>query len=436
MEIKELIKRLIEQKTTRKLYLRLGDDHILDENFAPVTFTPDGSYFQVCLSEMFLEDRRSYWQGFVPLGIVVSDFIYDGARRTIPFFVGNQILKGIEKYIEGEYVEYFNTRIVGPVPYLGDSVALFVGLFRSQVTNLAEKLFNVVESLVGAFEVTRLSEYLNIAGPLSKGLSDLLGMQEVELRVGNRDVFSARADDPNGFKEGYLAYINCPADGIAAGTLWVKDGRLFTGTDRDSVRPFTACDYCLVKVEHWSERNDYTTLPFHRKWEAAQASIFDGNHSKARGLLVELVGQVAASPDLTQPHRYHLIQAYSAQFERAVGIYNGIIGGKASRGSGMVSRGIGAQAKSRQSLSPKASLQKTAVAAEKAGIPTNVVQGLFDISKHWEGIPFLAQQPEQAPLTDAVLECQIRALQTMSTGINPDPKALADAILLGTLESR
>ncbi|MGA2403792.1 MAG: hypothetical protein ABSG91_19145 [Syntrophobacteraceae bacterium] len=434
MDIQELFQSLIDKKTTRKFYVRVRDDHVLDENFSPRAFTRDESYFQVSLSEMFLEDRREYWQGFVPLGVIVSDFIYGGARQTVPFLVGNQILKGIEKYIEKEYVEYFNTRIVGPVPYMGDGVALFVGLFRSEVNNLAEKLFNVVEGLVGAFDVSRLSEYLEIAKPLGRGLSDLLGMQEVELRVGNRDVFNDKAGDPNQFKEGYLAYINCPAKKIVTGDLWVKDGRLVAGKDRESLDPFTAYDYCLVRLEHLSERNDYTTLPFHRRWETAQASIFDGNLARARSLLVDLVGQLAKSPDLTCEHRYHLMQVYKAQFEREVGFYSEV-SGKGSEPGAVTSRGTGT-GDSKEVLSPKASIQYAAQVAAKAGIPKDGVRGLLDISRNWESIFLLAQQPEKADLTDSVLGSQMRALQSMSSSTTRDPEALADAIIAGTMGSR
>ncbi len=430
MDIKELFQSLISQKTTRKLYARLREDHIKDESFAARDFTPGGSYFQVRLSEMFLKDRREYWQGYVPLGIVVSDFIYDGERRTIPFVVGNQVLKGIEKYIDKEYVEYLNTRIVGPVPYMGDGIALFVGLFRTQVTNLAEKLFNVVETLLGAFDATQLSKYLDIAKPLSKGLSDLLGMQEVELRVGNRDEFSDMTQDSKAFREGYLAYLNCPEDRFSTEDLWVKDGRLFVGTEETALAPLKACDYCLVRIEHLSERTDYTTLPFHGKWAKAQESIFEGNLAKARSLFMELVGMVAGSPDLTRDHRYHLIQAYKANFELELGIYNEI-SGKSGEVRGVATRGalrLGAR-----SLDPKTSIQYTAQKAQEAGVSKEAVQGLFDISRNWEEIPGLSGRPQKTELNDTLLEIQLKAMQTISRVVSPDPQGLADAIIAGTI---
>src|SRR5271165_169358 len=220
--ISVLLDKWTRHSQERKLYFRVPEDHVLDGDFASVSIRPNANYFQIRLAEMYLRDKREYWRDFNPLTISVSDFLYGTKRQNVPFFIGNQLLQNIRPYLDGQYVELRNTRIVGPVPYLGDDVGLFIGLVRVQANDLASKFFKLLETIVKAFDLTSLSRYLEIAEPLGEGLNSLLGMKENELRFGFRDVFTAKDGDSHRFRQGYLACVNCTEQDLSPDILWVK----------------------------------------------------------------------------------------------------------------------------------------------------------------------------------------------------------------------
>jgi len=433
MDLDRFILKLTKTPMERKFYSRIPDNHVLDEGFSAQVFEPDKGYFQIILSEMFLRDKREYWQGFVPLSVIISDFEYDRRRQTIPFFVDNKLLKAVEPYVEGEHVEYYNTRVAGPIPYSGDRVSLFVGLFRIQVDNLAENLFSFLGTIVSSFDFTVLSTYLDIARPLGRGLQDLLGMKQVQLRLGTRDEFTCKPNDPHQFREGYLVYINCPENNISIDKLWVNDSRLFIGTDKKPIEPFTEYDYCLIRIEQLSARSDYTTLPFHKLWEDAKRIIYQGNHINAQWKLMELAQQLAISPDLTQDHRYHLIQVYKANFEKEVALYQQLHGFTSNHIATVSRRGTEGV------LGPRESIENTARLAQEGGFPEKVVDGLLELRdnweqiNNWEQIPELKDRDKDFQLANDILNKQLKALESFSKIEKRDPKALADAITFTAL---
>jgi hypothetical protein len=182
----------------------------------------------------------------------------------------------------------------------------------------------------------------------------------------------------------------------------------------------------MVKIKQLSQRNDYTTLPFHKSWEEARNEIYKGNHINAQRNMIELAQKLAQSPDLTEEHRFHLIQAYKANFEKEVAFYEEIEGfSKESTAS--VSRSAEGL------LGPQESLQRTAYLANEAGMSDTVVNGLIALSDNWSSIPEIDNRSEKSKLNNQLLNDQLRALQKITKLEKADPKKLADAIALAAL---
>ncbi len=423
MKLMDLIGRNRET-SGRKLYFRVPGERVLEEGFSSREIQPGKSYFQIRLSEMFLRNKAEYGSGFVPLVVSVNDFIYDDKRREIPFFVGNQLLKSIDTYIKGEHVELRNTRIVGPAPYAGDDVSLFVGLFRVQVDNLAKKLFGFLDNIIGAFGLANLQNYLEIAKQVGDGLGGLMGLSELEMRLGVRDVFGDVENSPNRFREGYLVYVNCPENAMNADNLWVKDGRLFTGSSKNTIEAFKKHDYCLIRIDELKTRKDYRMLPFHGLWKKAQKNVWEENSAVAEWRFLSLIQKVEISPDLTKDHRQRLMQVYLANFESEKQTWSKIRGDAARR---PFANTRGAH-RGKIYSSPRAEIQKTASLACKAGIPKTAEKALMEISANWDRIPDLKGRPRDFELTDEILDRQLNELALLSRIDSPDPSALADAI--------
>ncbi|HYK90726.1 MAG TPA: hypothetical protein VE398_18280 [Acidobacteriota bacterium] len=419
------------QTTERKVYLRIPDERVLDPGEQGQSFEEDNSYFNIRLSEMFVHDERVLLRSFVPLSVAITEFIYQGKKQVVPFIVGNQLLKSIDPYVQGENVEFTNTNIAGPIPYLGGDVALYVGLYRAQAGDLSRKLFTLVGGILSSFDATGLSKYLDLAGPLGNGLADLLGMKEVEFRLGKRDEFNGTSGSAAQFKSGYLAYVNVPEAELDGQALYVKDGALHLKRDGRNLERFHDADYCLIRIEHIAERGDYTALPFHKLWGVAKDLIWGSEFEKAKAAFVQLVQELAKSPDLTKKHRFHLLQAYKANFEAELAAAQSTTQFP-DLGAAPLTRGASTNARSLA----RGAVQAATAIAISAGLPRDAQRGLTELSKAWDGIPFLENRVKNAPLTEEILRSQLKSLQSGSAIERPDPESLATALTMAAFNSK
>ncbi len=404
----------------QKIYRRLPDDHVLDAGYTSRAFERDQAYFTISLSKMFLADARRLWQGLAPVTIAAAEFQYGEQRQSVPFVVGKDLLANIQAYLKDQNVEYRNTKIFGPCPYTGGAVSLFIGLFQTAANSPSTEFFGLLGDIAGAFQLTGLSGYLPVAKVVTAGLGRLLGLNGTNLRIGARDEFSGEADGNNVFREGFLAYVNCSEDDLRA-PLWTKDGELLSGETRDSARPVTRYDHCVARVEWRDQRNDYTSLPFHALWNKARDLIWEDQGEKARSAFLELVRQVAGSPDLTARHRAALLSVYRANFEAEVESYRTTTRAFGSTTTTRAAETLGA--------SGRPALQAEALVSRKAGFGKDVQTALRDIA---DGLPRITQARANAPvLTDSVLAEQMNVLGTPAT----DPQKLADAMIVAAFRN-
>jgi len=380
---------------------------------------------------MFLRNKIEYGSEYIPFTVALSEFLYDGVERSIPFFVGNDLLKKIEDHSGNEYIEFLNTRVVGPIPYVGDDVALFVGLFRVKVADLFKNLFSFLENILSSFDATQLSKYIDIAGICSSGLASLLGIKEMDLRIGNRDVFTSKPNDPKRFKECYLAYINCADGSLGPDKLWIRDDSpcLFTGSDKNTAKPLRDYDYCLVRIDKLEKRNDYTKFSFHNLWNEARELIWAGKLQEAELKMAALGLEMARSPDLITDHRHELIRLYRANFEKDVEAYEL----SHSSAYGTPAPATRSAWRGEAKMDAKAAIQRMAYLTRRSGYSRDVERSLLGISSNLERIPYIAGRSKEFKLTDAILNEQLSKLSADSRIEKPDPKALADAIALAAM---
>jgi hypothetical protein len=394
-------------------------DHVLDTGFAGRTFERDEAYFTISIAEMFLANARRLWQGIAPLTVAAVDFQYAGQRQTAPFVVGKDLLASIQEYLKGDNVEYRNTKILGPCPYTGGNVAIFIGLFQTPTNSASTEFFSVLGDIAGAFELTGLTGYLPVAKVVTGGLGRLLKLGETRLQIGSRDEFSGESGDANRFREGFLVYVNCSPDELGT-SLWVKDGTLLAGSSGDSATRLTRYDHCLARIAWNSERNDYTSLPFHSGWSKARDFIWGDQADKARASFLELVQQVARSADLTPRHRVALLSAYRVNFESEMESYRattaGVMPGANTRAASTAGNGSGA-------------LQMEALTSRRAGFGKDVESALLNMAQQFPKLAAVRAGNEK--LTDGVLNDQMRMIGSPAQ----DPQRLADALVTAAFQS-
>jgi hypothetical protein len=246
-------------------------------------------------------------------------------------------------------------------------------------------------------------------------------VKPIEYRLGTADVFTDLDGDHKQFRSGYLAYLNCPQGHINPEELWVQDRGLFYGKEKKSIQPFRTCDYCLVKIDRRSSRNDYTTFPFHDLWKEARALIWNGKIEEAAVRMAALEQQMAVCPDLITSHRHDLVLAYRANFASEQECFEKT----SSRGAAPATR---AARSGEAGIDGRSTIEKIAYAAVRAGFSTSIEDSLLIMTENWERIPYLSNRSADFELTDDKLSEQIGQIEFLKGPIASDPKLLADAI--------
>jgi len=412
--VTSLFERLKSSATKPKTYLEIPPANVLDD-YGKEEFVVDESYFRISLSEMFLRDRREYWNEYLPFAVLVGEFSFDDEWRSVPIFVGKDLLKSIEKFIEGHYVEYKNATVLGPLPYKGGGISLFLGLCRLRSSDLAEGMLGIIGDVAHSFDVVGLSRYLDIAAPLGRGIEKIMGMKDVELRFGMRRVF----DDSGGtrLRPGQFAYINCLDGEVLAANLWVKDGSLYYGAGGPEER-FRESDYCLLRIENLPTR-DFSTLPFAKVWKEIKNQVWGNEPLKAEATFLRLSQDMANSPDLTQRHRFDLMRIFKANFEREVELH---------RESSPAHRGAAGSDQFAVKWSAKDAVQKTLSGTKEMKLPDSTQRGIASLVYIWNDIPHLTQRVSRDyELDDVSVKEQLSALAHAVQVKKPDPQSLLRA---------
>lgn len=277
---------------------------------APAEDGAEAGYFQVRLTDMCLSDDRRWNLDIVPATFFLADFNYGGATIRQPFFVSNQLLSMMPEGMDPTRlrVRFRDTLVVGPTPYAGGDVGLFVGLFQSAIEDRRKALFSVFETLFGSFDLGMLSQYVKVADKLSEEIFRCLGGSDVQCVLAERRVIGQHALPPRG----YLAFLRARKGQVDTAGLVVHDGTL-QRRNGDRMSPVDELDYCLVRIEQLALRNDYSKMDFHRTWSKARERMRAGQPREAQALMLECASQVEASLDLSEDHKVSLIELYQSK---------------------------------------------------------------------------------------------------------------------------
>jgi hypothetical protein len=320
--VAQLWDRLSHSSTKQYAAFYIPRARVVSPQSGESVFVANEIYFELRIAQQFLKDKREYFQVFSPLTLVFLEFLYGGSTRSLPFIVGPSLLAGLGSQAPsaGQNVVYSDTRIAGPVPYRGNDVAVFVGLYRIKTKDWALQALKLLESVAKIFDTSKLTRYLDIAEPLVDGIESFLGMgNEMELRLGQRRALrEANAQTVNGstdFVPGYFVLIRNDISNIDPAQFWVREGQLFYGQTAEQSQPYRDNDYVLYNFAAVKLRSDYTSFESHKQWVEVQKQILDGNLTKARADFLTLIKLIKTNQDLIQSQVNQLIIFYRRQYD-------------------------------------------------------------------------------------------------------------------------
>lgn len=311
---------MIWEKLQAMLAMDLGDylkhrearEHLTVEFPVESVDNPGESpgYFQMRLCEMRLTDDRRWLEEIAPAALFVAAYHYDGKVVRHPNFISSTRVKELAKEgINGVLrIKFRDQLIFGPVPYAGGDVELLVSLCQVPLKDWSRAMFSVFESVLGGGETAGLSSYLKLAERLLGEISSCLGASGIQCLLAEQQAIGQQQMPT----ESHIAFIANVGQSIRKDKLRVKNDQLYEERDGDML-PFAAADYCLVKVELKTQRNDYTSMPFHQSWLTARQMMMDKRRQEAQVMMTDCANQVLRSPDLAEQHKFELIRLYQAK---------------------------------------------------------------------------------------------------------------------------
>lgn len=303
--IRDLYDMLAHRPAVRHQTIRLPDPEAREVE------APDEGYFQVRLAEMRLTDDRRWHQEITPAAFIIGEFAYDGRHVRKPCFISNDMLGQMATGINTRKlrVHFANTLAIGPAPYTGGDVDLFVGLYQAATEDRLTNMFGMFESLFSKMGGGAVAAGVSVANALLPAVMRCLGTSDIKcLLAERRPIVQERMSQ--GY---YLAYLRATDDtGTDTANLQIHGGEL-KRISGGTLTPVDDIDFCLIRVQCSATRNDCTQLPFNDIWKKARELTTRLKHAEAQAAMMECAGAISMSPDLTESHKIALIKAYQAK---------------------------------------------------------------------------------------------------------------------------
>lgn len=296
-------------KAQKRAHFAISRDHV-DRPLGP-PFKPREYYLQIRINEMFLANEREWFAKFDPMAFAVGSYIYDKQLEVSPYVVGPAMLKQFGQAVPLGMI-FENTPVSGLHPYQGGPLTLTIMLGKVRRANNADRLLQVVESISAAIAPSAaFATYLSIAGTVMDGVDAILGLNETDAVLGYRVTINPDVGDT--LQPTFFALIDEDEAEIDRDQFWVKDSRLFQGSQQATAQPYRDSDYILFSIAQGDSRHDEMTLPFYPLWEAARelAGRPDLHFWKeAKAQYLTLQRSLINSPDLTRIDNQRLRNEY------------------------------------------------------------------------------------------------------------------------------
>ncbi|MGV7215863.1 hypothetical protein [Bradyrhizobium sp. UFLA05-112] len=278
-------------------------------------FVPEASYFGVRMVEMNLREGGKFFNSFLPLGVVLTEFSFGSERQRRPTILSNDEIAAQLKAAGATpgYIEFKNIYAVRRAPMKQDNLSLFVGLFRLPFHDIAQQVLQLAADLTSQTGlVPGATEGLKVAEKVYDRIAGLFGLNIVT------PLFSY-ADGNTLGQSGYLLVAGSTLDDATASRLTVTDNRLLLDGRRIS-----GLDYCLLAIEHTATLlpdgpdsiNPLTQLGFHQRWRDVALNTMKRDFEKAEEQMLNLRADVITSPELAENDRIVAIGAYETSFDK------------------------------------------------------------------------------------------------------------------------
>jgi len=286
---------------------------------------PHRDYFRIWLNEMFLSDKREWFQDWYPA--VNSSVQLKFGDRTTPITLSHIARAPENALADSVLLDYPITDLL---PYRGGVVeieAALLGMKGGNSLGAAIKLLEDFSGLVGA----PLVQALDVAGKVSSGIEELLGATDGKVLLGfHRGYLSdGGGDAKNVLKEGHVAVILATNDEVDKERLSLVDNRLYYAERAGAkAKPLIGYDYMTFRIERRVERDDWMLSTISEPMNKAIEAIVMGRDDEAKAFKQAAIIAAFQSDDLSMIDRRRVVAAIKDELREIEGQGLGAIGGE------------------------------------------------------------------------------------------------------------
>jgi hypothetical protein len=331
MSLLDKLKAIFKEDARKRAYVFIRHDHTENATFDDKPLQAGKHYFRLWLSEMFLDKRVDWFREWYPMAHTLVSFQFGDQNLQVPHVAGASQLKGVTEESLNRMVS-LNYQLTTLMPFNGGVVEVIAALVAMKGKDYIGSVVKVLGDLSQLLVVPQLSTALGVALPIASGVQDLIGGGSGKMQLGMHQAFVGEGGTGvNVLKPGYFAVIDGNAEDYSESTFWVKEGRLYQGTDMASSKLFETASHLLFQVEVRDQRDDWTSLKnIQDAYQESLRQLGEGESEKADLAIKRAIVLARTSPDLTRADRNRVALAIKEDFDQAKG---GGLGAVPRRGS-------------------------------------------------------------------------------------------------------
>ncbi len=318
MPLIDTITGLFNRNAKKYMYVPIDFSHVKDATYSVEPLEAGKNYFRLWLNEMCLAKDREWFKSLYPVVHSIIRIQFGKQEISLPYVAGSLNLSDVN-FSNLDKVIQLNHPMTSLMPFNGGAVEVAAGILAMQGEDYLNKFIKVMGDFSSILVVPQLSTALNVAGPIAKGVEELLGVSNGDMHLGLHQSFVGKGGgSTNCLKAGYIAAILAEEEELDTNGLWVTNDRLRYGTSADDSEPLTGFTYMLFQIESREERDDMDGLTnITEPFNEAISALMNGEEERSKTLLRTCIAAAMTSPDLTKADRRRVAQVMKTEFDEA-----------------------------------------------------------------------------------------------------------------------
>ncbi|MEW7279196.1 hypothetical protein ABW636_11440 [Aquimarina sp. 2201CG1-2-11] len=238
------------------------------------------SYYSIKLTgfDISIKNEKKLWNKYSPFLYIKIEIgtkeyikIIETANISKTTWDNNSVARSVN-----------NLGLIGPFPYLGEDVKITVNLYAYKVKDNLETAINSISNFTGLFP-NELNTFVEVSKKVKQSLDQII--PKCRNIISYSSTWNPKQIDgtesPNLFKEGY--FIVHPIDqNLNESKVYVNNLSQIKYKSTNNIETYLFekhIDHLVVKFEHYTDRRDFQTFSFFKKYNSARISAI--NNKKA-----------------------------------------------------------------------------------------------------------------------------------------------------------